>query len=48
VLEQADVIGQPLQVTEWRVGAPQRTEAVAPGPRTERLRKNLNAHQRRT
>jgi hypothetical protein len=35
VLEQADVIGQPLQVTEWRVGAPQRTGPVAPGPRTE-------------
>ena len=35
VLEQADVIGQPLQVTEWRVGAPHRTEAVAPGPPTE-------------
>ena len=68
MVEQADVIGQPLQVTEWRVRAPQRTEAVALGPRTEpapaedmrdgddpeliqeskaeRLRKNLNAHQR--
>ena len=31
MVEQADVIGQPLQVTEWRVRAPQRTEAVALG-----------------
>jgi hypothetical protein len=70
VLEQADVIGQPLQMTEWRVGTPQRTGAVALGSCTEpapaedvedrddpglirdstaeRLRENLNAHQRRT
>ena len=36
VLEQADVIGQPLQVTELRVGVSHTTEAVTPGPRGTR------------